>query len=138
MLAAALLAARAVIVDSGSTNTLGYTIAVDRSGFAVVDPENGSPPRRVMLAPNLVARFFAAIESAAPLDALPARACGKSKSFGYSIVVRYNGATTPDLTCAAGKTGAALAQIAAEIAKSANLRDAAPRHEVPAPAPAAT
>jgi hypothetical protein len=125
---------RAVIVDSGSTNTRGYTIAVDRAGFAVVNPENGTPPHRVMLAPNLVARFFAALDGAAPLAALPAAPCGKSKSFGYSIVVRYNGATTPDLTCPAGDTDATLASLAAAIASSANMPNAAPRHPFPAPA----
>ena len=113
----------AEIVNSGSTNTRGYVIEVRRSGALVVDAEDGAGPRDMAVAPDLVARFFATLDAAKPLGSLPLGNCPKSKSFGYSIAIRYRGTTSPDLTCPVGAEEQELASLAAEIARRAQLSD---------------
>ena len=122
---------RALIVDSGSTNTLGYQIEVDRAGKAVIEAENGRPLRTVTLNRDLVVRFFAALDADAPLNSLPRPLCGKSRSFGYTIVIHYQGETSPDLTCRV--SDATLARLAHNIARAADVADAAPRRPSPSP-----
>ena len=107
----------AVIIDSGSTNTSAYRIAVERSGKAAYT----RIPRKAGRAPDaqplkksarihaaLVARFYADLEAARPFSALPRRGCLKSASFGTTLTIMFGDETTPDLSC--GSNGNAKVQ----------------------------
>jgi hypothetical protein len=115
------IVAGADIVNSGSTNTVGYMIHVNRSGSVVVDLQNGGPPRKTTVPPELAGRFFAALEAAEPLGSAPIGKCMKSASFGYSLRVRYGGEITPDLTCPASDPERTLASLTSEIERAANV-----------------
>ena len=95
---------QAIITDSGSTNTPGYQVTVHPSGSAEwsVSRRRNSlacPGQTEKLSPDLTQRFFADLRSMMPLDKLPAGHCAKSVSFGTTLRVSYQGATSPDLTC---------------------------------------
>lgn len=94
----------AVILDSGSTNTSGYRLIVRASGKAEwslfrrrgaqnCGSKNGNLP------PDLTQKFFQDLHSLAPLSKLPFQRCMKSASFGHTLRVTYEGASSPDLTC---------------------------------------
>jgi hypothetical protein len=87
----------ALIVDSGSTNRAGYRLRVDASGWAAL--QQGDVPSRKRVAPALVARFFADLRAAGPLDRLTTMHCMKSVSFGSSLQIGYRGKLSPDLSC---------------------------------------
>jgi hypothetical protein len=101
---------QATIVNSGSTNTAGFRIAVRRSGAA----EYASIPRGANaqnteaeksgreIPKDLASRLFADLEAAKPLGALPAPHCMKSKSFGSRLTIEFGGESTPDLSCGDG------------------------------------
>jgi hypothetical protein len=118
----------AVIINSGSTNAPGFRIEVSRSGEAVYTPvprragqmsEAAAKPRNHRIPSSLVKRFFADLGAQKPLSALPAQGCMKSASFGTTLVVEYQGARSPDLSCGdRGNAGfKALIQSAGEIVK---------------------
>jgi hypothetical protein len=108
-LAPALAAAdSAVLLDSGSTNTAGFRIEVNRSGEAVYTPpprrgrqpsEEQPKPRNRRIPSPLIKRFFADLDAQRPFSALPNRGCMKSVSFGTTLTVEYQGERTPDLRC---------------------------------------
>jgi len=108
----------AVIVDSGSTNTIGYTIVIhlDYSAQVTLD---GALPRDATLPAADAKSLFARLAAAAPLDALTRGHCMKSASFGTSRRIAYAGKISPDLTCAgdeearelAGAVGAIVADL---------------------------
>jgi hypothetical protein len=87
----------ALIVDSGSTNRAGYRLRVYADGWTALQQGDVAARKRVPAA--LVARFFADLRAAGPLDALPAVHCMKSVSFGSSRSIGYRGKMSPDLTC---------------------------------------
>ena len=96
----------AVIVDSGSTNTAGFRIVVERSGNAVDTQTPRQPeetreaqPRRRTLPRRLLRRFYADLEAGKPLSGLPHARCLKSASFGTTLTIELAGETTPDLSC---------------------------------------
>jgi hypothetical protein len=101
---------QATIVNSGSTNTAGFRIAVRRSGAA----EYTSVPRGANarneeaeksgreIPKDLAMRLFSDLEAAKPLAGLPAPHCMKSKSFGSRLTIEFGGETTPDLSCGDG------------------------------------
>ena len=98
--------ASAVILNSGSTNTAGYRISVERRGDAeyTVTPrrqrsEESVEPMHHKLTDALVQRFFADLESAEPLEELPSTHCLKSASFGSSTIIQFGHEQTPDLSC---------------------------------------
>lgn len=98
------------IIDSGSTNRAGFQIEVKRSGVA----EMTSNPRRGdaatehakavqrKLPSETVQRFYADLQAAAPVSALPPVHCMKSASFGSSLIVKIGNEQSPDLTCGDG------------------------------------
>ena len=92
----------ATIVDSGSTNTSGYTIAVWSDGSARVTYQNHmgtvATPKPFTISLSLAARFFADLEAARDGKAA-AQHCMKSASFGTSTYVHWHGWTSPDLDC---------------------------------------
>ncbi|GAC1420680.1 MAG: hypothetical protein NVSMB5_13290 [Candidatus Velthaea sp.] len=88
----------AVIQDSGSTNTAGYTIAVHRGGRIDVLMAH-APVTHPKIAAKLVARLYTDLARTGPVAALPAETCMKSVSFGTRLTLAYGGQQSPDLSC---------------------------------------
>ena len=93
----------AAIVNSGSTNALGFKIEVwsDDSATAVLQNRAGSAqnvPKPFALGPAVVARFFADLKAARDGKAtgIP---CMKSASFGTTTRTWWHGWVSPDLDC---------------------------------------
>jgi hypothetical protein len=101
----------AVVVSSGSTNTSGFRIRIELSGEAAYTnvPRRLAPPAlndsavplRAMLPGPLIRRFFDDLTAAGPLSDLPRSHCMKSASFGTTLIIEFDGNTTPDLRCPA-------------------------------------
>jgi hypothetical protein len=104
----------AVIVRSASTNSAGYTIVVhpDYSAELIIDgtTKHGAVPAAQ------AKWLFEKLAAAGPLEALAARHCMKSASFGTSLTVSYRGQGSPDLSCGGGDDARELARTAAVIA----------------------
>lgn len=93
----------AKIVNSGSTNTLGYTISVASDGKGSLAMQGGtseSTPKPFTIAADLSARFFSDLAAARKAGTVTVP-CMKSASFGSSLHVSWEGWTSPDLTCPA-------------------------------------
>ncbi len=86
----------AVIIDSGSTNTAGFRIVVERSGKAVCTGRRSASETR-KVPKELLRRFYVDLEK--PLAELPKHACMKSASFGTTLTIEFGGQTSPDLSC---------------------------------------
>lgn len=97
------------IVNSGSTNTAGFQIVVEKSGKS----EYTSQPRRIdqgaapkatikKIAKSLAARLYKDVAAARPLTSLPAPHCMKSASFGTRLTIRLGDDESPDLSCGDG------------------------------------
>ncbi len=100
------------IVNSGSTNTAGYTIVIHPNLAADVTVA-GTTEAKAVAAPQ--GRWlFAKVRAAMPLDELPGGRCMKSVSFGSSTTLTYAGQQTPDLSCGGDAT-------TRELARSANV-----------------
>jgi hypothetical protein len=95
----------ASIVDSGSTNTGGYTIHVWSDGTADVAYQSrtdaAASSKSFTFSPSVAARFFADLKAARDGKAQAER-CMKSASFGTSTHVHWHGWTSPDLDCPPG------------------------------------
>ena len=87
----------AIIRNSGSTNTAGYTIVVhpDATVEMTVDGET----THATAGRAQVSWLFRKLRAAAPLDAMSGGRCMKSASFGSSTTITYDGKTSPDLGC---------------------------------------
>ncbi|HYL26651.1 MAG TPA: hypothetical protein VEW74_02390 [Candidatus Nitrosotalea sp.] len=115
----------AVIVNSGSTNTSGYTIKLssDGKGSLIVQPRGGKAgaPKSFSVPAATATKFFSDLAAArkANLATVP---CMKSASFGSSTHVTWQGWTSPDLSCPpkAPQGDALVADIAA-ISKAAGI-----------------
>ena len=96
------------IVNSGSTNTAGYQIAVDQSGKADYQSQpsagKAAAPKTVSktVPQSLASALYADVDAARPLSSLPARTCAKSASFGARLTVRFGAEESPDLSCGDG------------------------------------
>lgn len=104
-LVAASPADTATIVNSGSTNSYGYTIQVWSSGkaSATLQEKGGAPkgtPKAFTLPSSTVARFFADL-AAARKSGAQSVPCMKSVSFGTTVHVTWQEWVSPDLTCPA-------------------------------------
>jgi hypothetical protein len=97
------------IVNSGSTNTAGFQIVVEKSGKT----EYTSQPRRIdkSSAPKVISktisklltdRLYSDVIAARPLSSLPSRHCAKSVSFGTRLTIRFDDDESPDLSCGDG------------------------------------
>ncbi len=99
---AATPADNAVIVNSGSTNTVGYSIAVSSDGKAslTVQSRGGAPgtPKAFSVPADTAKRFFADLAAARTGNAATVP-CMKSASFGTSTHVHWQGWVSPDLSC---------------------------------------
>src|SRR5258708_22876149 len=88
----------AVIVNSGSTNLPGYSIAVDRSGEVKGAYSNGNELKQKHRVPaSLVKQFYADLDAAQPLASQPHGVCAKSASFGSTLTIKIHSQKTPDL-----------------------------------------
>jgi FtsP/CotA-like multicopper oxidase with cupredoxin domain len=118
----------AVIVNSGSTNTYGYTIEVwsDGSATAVLQRRGQSAsatPKPFKVPAATVARFFANLAAARKGNALTVP-CMKSASFGTSTHITWQGWTSPDLSCPPKDSlGDALVSDIAAIRQAAGIEE---------------
>ena len=137
----------AVILNTGSTNTVGYRIVIQRKGAA----EFVNGPRRAMssVPASMAAQFFNDLESAMPLSARGGSTCMKSASFGSSMFVWWHGSRSNDLSCGGASAIATDAdKIAQALGASAVLRSTLerpipmltnePRKPLPQPIPTPT
>ena len=101
----------ATIVDSGSTNTVGFRIVVQRSGKAEwittsrrygSQAGEGSKTKQQQLSHALIDRLFSDLNAVRPLSSIPKQGCMKSASFGTTRAIEFDGQRTPDLTCGGG------------------------------------
>ncbi|HEX3463678.1 MAG TPA: hypothetical protein VHS78_06445 [Candidatus Elarobacter sp.] len=90
----------ALIVNSGSTNRAGYRLRVYADGTTAL--QQGDVPIKKRVSATLVARFFADLKAAGPLDRLQTAHCMKSASFGSTTQIGYRGVMSPDVSCPAG------------------------------------
>jgi hypothetical protein len=130
----------AVILETGSTNALGYRIVVRRSGAA--EYVEGAVRRTTTLRANTTANFFADLKAAMPLSTLPAARCMKSASFGSSTFGWWRGQRSPDLQCIADPRATALYSDVKTIAVELGLGQRVipplqnePRRPMPEPSP---
>lgn len=118
----------AVILDTGSSNTLGYRIVVQPSGSAEYVMGDATHGGRL---PNALAvRFFRDLSAAMPLSQLRANQCMKSASFGISLFVWWRGQRSPDVSCSGPPEVAALNADLSGIASALGIRTTV-RHFVP-------
>jgi hypothetical protein len=115
------------IVNSGSTNTLGFTLALASDGTATL--EQGNAIQQKQLPEAIVAGFFATLRASGPLDALPETPCIKSASIGTTTRIFFDGKASPDISCPSSNT--VVQQLAS---KATALLDAADARVVPRPA----
>lgn len=129
----------AVIVNSGSTNSYGYSIQVWSDGKASVTLQGkggaaASTPKAFTVPAATVVRFFADLAAARKGNptSLP---CMKSASFGSSTHITWQGWLSPDLNCPPKDAlGDALVKDVDAIRQASGiselpLRSAAPRIE---------
>ena len=118
----------AVIVNSGSTNSYGYTIAVssDGKGSVTMQERGGNAagsPKSFTIPSATAARFFRDLSAARKINAVT-EPCMKSVSFGTSEHVKWQGWTSPDLTCPPkGPEGNALVSDVAAIRQAAGIKE---------------
>ncbi|MCF4968207.1 hypothetical protein [Nostoc sp. CMAA1605] len=88
----------AVIVNSGSTNTIGYRIYVSPTGEANYVDGKGSGKGK--LPKKISQKFFNDLKAAEPLSSLPVKqSCVKSTSFGTTTTISLGGQQSPDISC---------------------------------------
>jgi len=137
----------AVILNTGSTNTLGYRIALGRDGSATyVQP--GRAPQRGRLPTAVANKFWSDVRSGMPLSQIHAGTCMKSASFGISLFVWWHGQRSNDLSCPLDDRARGLAADATTIANALGIKTMSshfvplptnePRHVLTTPTPLAT
>ncbi|CAF0828913.1 unnamed protein product [Adineta ricciae] len=101
------------IVNSGSTNTAGYTITVERTGsvtwivaprvrpvISSTTPASSTTTRNsIQLSASRTNAIFEAVQQTLPFTQYKPVFCVKSVSFGTTLHVQYRGEQTPDLSC---------------------------------------
>lgn len=114
----------ASIVNSGSTNTAGYTIDVWSDGSAAVAYQNRTAKKSFTISPALARQFFTDLKAARAGNPTAAH-CMKSASFGTATHVRWHGWTSPDLDCPPNdKLTTALANDVGSIRSAGNVTGA--------------
>ena len=112
-------AAPVMIVNSGSTNMLGFTIAVAADGTATLTMQQHAP-KTVHLTASTLKKLLADLAAARRTTTASGSSCIKSASFGSATRIAWQGWTSPDLECPAPN-----AQIAALIDDVHAIREAA-------------
>jgi len=100
----------AIIEQSGSTNSSGFRIVVEKSGKANYTPvaaksgrqTDAAKPQSKQITSDLAGRFFSDLGAAGNLSDLPKPRCMKSASFGTTLTVELGGQKSPDLSCGDG------------------------------------
>jgi hypothetical protein len=87
------------VIDTGSTNIPGMNVKLENSGTAAMVERRGGATQKISLKKEVCDRFLEDLKAAGPLNALPARHCMKSVSFGTSLFIEYKGVRSPDLSC---------------------------------------
>lgn len=101
------------IINSGSTNTAGYVIELQRNGHiqwtvarrnhpilsTTTAASSTTTTQNSVQLPSFTNAIFEAVEQASPFTQFPPKSCIKSVSFGTTLHVTYNGQQTPDLSC---------------------------------------
>ena len=123
----------ATLLNSGSTNSAPYRIALHADGTAVVSVEGHTPETHTISAATAAA-FFAHLKAALPLVKTPG-ACMKSASFGTSTSVLYHGNQSGDLSCPQSTHDRTLQADASAIAHEIGIPQFLPRRPVPAVSP---
>ena len=126
----------AVIENTGSTNTSGYTIKISTRGKIQYHTGDDSPlGPRVPFVPirplprSQTIKLFQDLSAAMPLTNLPTRHGIRSASFGTRTYVTYKGQKSPDLTFASDPRTAALKSDIDAITKTLPIGNA-PRRPV--------
>lgn len=109
----------ATILNSGSTNTIGYRIYVSRSGE--VNYVDGKGSNQGKLSEKLTEKFFRDLKVAEPLSNLPVRGCIKSVSFGTSTIIRLAGQQSQDISCPGNAKAQRLDNDVIAITKALNV-----------------
>jgi hypothetical protein len=136
MFVAAVPSDKAVIVNSGSTNSYGYTITVssDGNGSVTLQDRGGasaSAPKTFTVPAATTARFFADLAAARKGNATTVP-CMKSASFGSSMHITWQGWVSPDLTCPPKDAlGDALVTDVGAIRKAAGISESPLRSSPP-------
>jgi hypothetical protein len=126
----------AIIVNSGSTNSYGYSIAVWSDGNATVTLQvrgaAAGTTKAFTISAATAAHFFADLAAARKGSATTAP-CMKSASFGTSTHITWQGWVSPDLSCPpSGALGQALVADIDAIRKAAGI-SAMPLRQAPIP-----
>ena len=104
LMAAAPARENAVIVNSGSTNTMGYAISVWSDGSASLTMQrrggSASTPKSFDVPAATATHLFSDLAAARSAKATTVP-CMKSASFGTSTHVKWQDWTSPDLDCPA-------------------------------------
>jgi len=98
------------IINSGSTNTAGYVIEVQRTGHVTwtvtrrrpilaTTPSSTTTQNALQLSSLETNAIFQAVQQALPFTQYAPIHCIKSVSFGTTLHVSYNGQESPDLSC---------------------------------------
>ncbi len=120
----------AVISNSGSTNTAGYTIKLWSDGAGQVALSGGAP-RSIHVDVDLAAKFFTDVKAARENPGIPGH-CMKSASFGTTTGVLWHAWKSPDLQCPPFNTAmTALAADVHNIQTAANLSNPPHRLRLP-------
>jgi hypothetical protein len=127
--AAPSLADTVLILNSGSTNTSSFTVAVSRDGSLDIGIHGSVTKKHV--SKKLANQLFADIARAGSLSALPQGHCMKSVSFGTETTIVYNGETSPDLSCVQSNIERILAADANAIIGAANINTTHKRSMLP-------
>ena len=105
----------AIIRNSGSTNSAGYTLVIAPDGAATVGGYEGYTRKTVA---GVQTRWlFARLGDAGPLDSLGLEHCIKSASFGTSTRITWQGTTSGDISCTADPTSRELTRTIEVIVK---------------------
>ncbi len=109
----------ATIINSGSTNTVGWSIAIRSDGRGTVTEEARGmeaegATRAFSVSSDVTERFFTDIAAARDTDAI-GRPCMKSVSFGTRLNVTWHRWTSPDLSCPPGS--AVIATLVADVGR---------------------
>ena len=131
----------AVILNTGSTNAVGYRIVVQRTGSA--EFTWGSHRVTTTIDRSLAKKFFADATSGMPLSKLAVAPCMKSASFGTSTFVWWRGQRSPDLSCPTGTISSHLSDDVLAVARALRigsgepvyLPTGEPRKPMPTPSP---
>jgi hypothetical protein len=133
----------AVILDTGSTNTLGYRIVVQRNG--AVEYIIGGVRNTARADAGQTEKLFKALMAGMPLSQLNIARCMKSASFGTAMFVYWNHQRSPDMTCPADdRTRSVYASVAGFVDALGITRRVShplpnePHRPIPEPSPSAS